>query len=76
MEEQMEIGGAVAALRNGKKVARAGWNGKNMHLEMHDGHPELGGWRSFVVIKDATDMRVPWNASQADLLADDWVTVP
>lgn len=36
----MEIGGAVAAMRSGQKVRRAGWNGKGMwivlmpHLEL------------------------------------------
>ena len=28
----MNFGEAVAALKNGKKVARAGWNGKGMFL--------------------------------------------
>ncbi len=29
----MDIGGAVEQLHVGKKVFRAGWNGKNMYLE-------------------------------------------
>jgi len=34
-EEQnisLDFGGAIAALKNGAKVARAGWNGKGMFL--------------------------------------------
>ena len=30
--KDMNFGEAVAALKNGKKVARAGWNGKGMFL--------------------------------------------
>lgn len=33
-EQAMNIGGAVAALRLGYRVARAGWNGKNMWLSL------------------------------------------
>jgi hypothetical protein len=32
MEPLMDFGGAIHALKAGKKVARLGWNGKNMFL--------------------------------------------
>ena len=32
MGDEFDIGGAVAALNAGKKVARTGWNGKGMWL--------------------------------------------
>jgi hypothetical protein len=72
----MNFGQAIEAMKRGEAVARAGWNGKGMFVYIDDGHPEIGGWRPFVVIKDATDMRGPWNASQADMLAEDWAIVP
>lgn len=32
MEKNLDFGKAIAALKEGKKVARAGWNGKEMFL--------------------------------------------
>lgn len=34
----MEIGGAVAALKAGHRIARAGWNGKHMWLSLTPGN--------------------------------------
>lgn len=36
----MNIGGAVAAMKAGKKVARKGWNGKNMFAVYQKGYPD------------------------------------
>ena len=32
MNENLNFGDAIKALKEGKKVARKGWNGKNMYL--------------------------------------------
>lgn len=32
MEKTMNFGGAIAALKDGKRVSRMGWNGKGMYL--------------------------------------------
>ncbi len=32
MEQTMDFGGAIVALKSGKRVARKGWNGKGMYL--------------------------------------------
>lgn len=37
----MNIGEAVQALKQGKRVARAGWNGKGMWLAYSPGSPSL-----------------------------------
>ena len=34
------IGGAVALLMTGNKVAREGWNGKGMYIVLQKGYPE------------------------------------
>ena len=34
----MDFGGAIKALKEGKRVARQGWNGKNMFLIMNGGY--------------------------------------
>lgn len=68
----MNIGDAVAALKCGEKVARAGWNGKGMHLELQvpDEHSKMT--LPYVYMKTVQGDLVPWLASQTDLLAEDW----
>lgn len=34
-----DFGGALAMLRTGRKVARAGWNGKGMWIVLQRGYP-------------------------------------
>lgn len=77
----MDIGGAVKQLKNGSKVVRAGWNGRNMWLLYAgsgtfsiDGRVE-GNLIQHIVMKTAQDEFVPWLCSQSDLLADDWEVV-
>lgn len=36
----MKFGQAVEALKDGKKVARAGWNGKDMFVVYQKGYPQ------------------------------------
>jgi len=83
----MNIGGAVCALKAGKRIARKGWNGKKMwlHLVRFDGTARVscvsvegGVWcrqADFVEMKTADNMLVPWLCSQTDLLAEDWEIV-
>jgi hypothetical protein len=56
----------------GYRVARAGWNGKGMHLELQvpDAHSKMT--LPYVFMKTAQGDLVPWLCSQTDLLADDW----
>lgn len=85
--EGMTFGLAIEALKAGKKVARAGWNGKGMYLFMigvpggndfwtytngkNDNLPLL----PFIAMKTADHHVVPWLASQTDMLAEDWAVV-
>jgi hypothetical protein len=66
----LTFGLAVEALRMGKKVARAGWNGKGMWLRItcEDDATAL----PWVGMKTADNKFVPWLASQTDILAEDW----
>lgn len=72
----MDIGEAVAAMRAGGRVARSGWNGKSMWLEiqMPDEHSKMT--EPYVYMKTAQGGLIPWLCSQADLLAVDWARVP
>ena len=84
---QLTFGDAVAALKQGKKVSRAGWNGKGMFLFLVPGStfkvnrpPLLGiypegteiNYCPHIDMKTADNKVVPWLASQKDVLAEDW----
>lgn len=83
----MNFGNAISALKKGLWVARAGWNGKGMHLYLEDwfeGHmtfPTPNGtherrYQPCIVMFTAQGLHQPgWLASQADMLADDWIVV-
>ena len=86
----MPFGLAVEAVKKGKKIARAGWNGKGMFLFLVPGStfkvnraPLLGiypegteiNYHAHIDMKTADDKVVPWLASQTDVLADDWYIV-
>ena len=79
----MNFGDAIAALKNGKKVRRAGWNGRGMHLYLEDAFwiPIRAGvyngavrqYEPVICMFTAQQKHQPgWLASQADMLADDW----
>lgn len=79
----MNIGQVVDALKEGKFVRRAGWNGKNMHLYLEDqlSYTVPGGvfkgvrreYAPVIVIHNAKGIHQPgWVCSQEDLLATDW----
>jgi len=84
------FGKAIEALKQGNKVARTGWNGKNMFLFLVPGStfkvnraPLLGiypegteiNYCPHIDMKTADDKVVPWLASQTDVLAEDWEIV-
>lgn len=77
----MDIGRAIEAMREGAKVARTGWNGKGMWLELQvpDAHSKMTLPYVFLNYpanaQNTPGARVPWLASQTDLLADDWKIV-
>jgi hypothetical protein len=86
----MDFSQALTEIKNGKKVARAGWNGKDMFLFLVPGStftvnraPLLGiypegtqiDYHAHIDMKTAQGYVVPWLASQSDLLCDDWVLV-
>lgn len=68
----MNFGDALAMVKAGRKVARAGWNGKGMWLELQ--RPDSGSRMTlpYIFMKTVDDNLVPWLASQTDMLAEDW----
>ena len=86
----MTFGMALEALRIGLKVARKGWNGKDMFLFHVNGstfnvnrEPLLGiypegteiNYQAHIDMKTTDGTIVPWLASQSDMLATDWKLV-
>ena len=69
----MDFGWALARLREGQKVCRTGWNGKNMYLSLQipDEHSKMT--LPYIYMYTATQDLVPWLASQTDMLATDWM---
>lgn len=66
---------ALAYLHQGKRVTRAGWNGKGMYiaLQIPDEHSKMR--RPYIYMSPVDGDLVPWVASQSDLLATDWYVV-
>lgn len=79
--KNMDFGLALTALKEGHRVARSGWNGKGMWLEIQ--RPDLGSKMTlpyiYMTTPHGTDGRpynlVPWLASQTDMLSSDWEIV-
>ena len=64
--------GALAALYDGCRVARQGWNGKGQNLGLQRPDANSANSLPYIFIITVTGDRVPWVASQTDLLAQDW----
>ena len=71
----LSFGDAIKALKNGQMVARTGWNGKGMWLALQipDQHSKMS--LPYIYMKTADNHRVPWLASQTDMLSEDWNVV-
>jgi hypothetical protein len=70
--ESRDFGWALLRLLAGKRVAREGWNGKGMWLELQvpDAHSKMK--QPYIFIVPVGGQLVPWVASQSDLLSTDW----
>ena len=71
-------------LKEGKRVARRGWNGKGIYLELQcpDAHSKMTLPYIYITTSglvtdnpEAPKGVVPWLASQTDLLSEDWFVV-
>lgn len=69
------IGWAVKQMHNGSRVARSGWNGKDMYLALQLPDKNSKMTLPYVYIKTVNNELVPWLCSQTDLLATDWFIV-
>lgn len=82
IKSKMAFGEAIAAMKNGLRVCRAGWNGKGIFIEIQN-PDENSKMTSPYIFIDTTGLqtdnnhapksRVPWLASQTDMLSSDWM---
>jgi len=68
----MDFGEAVKMLKAGKRVSRAGWNGKGMWLALQvpDEHSKMG--HPYAYMKGVDGKFFPWNPNNLDVFAEDW----
>lgn len=73
MKNEMNFGEAIELLKSGCRVAREGWNGRGMYIELQtpDAHSKMT--LPYIYMKTVTGDLVPWLASQTDVLATDWI---
>ena len=77
----LTFGDAIHFLKAGKRVARHGWNGKGMWLEMQRPDERSKMTLPYLYLSYPNDSvntpgaRVPWLASQTDMLTEDWVVL-
>lgn len=78
---------AIKLLKANKKLARKGWNGKKQYIQIAhnisyttaDGnivnaeHDAMGN--KAIAFVGTSGVQVGWLASQADMLAEDWIIV-
>ena len=80
----MDFGKAIQLVKEGKKVQREGWNGKNQYIELATNisyvnakhktinaeHEAIGN--KAIAFVGTSGVQIGWLASQADMLAEDW----
>ncbi len=80
----MNFGLAISKLKAGDRMRRSGWNGKGIFIELQcpDEHSKMTHPYIFIDTtglqtdnESAPKDRVPWLASQTDMLSDDWEIV-
>lgn len=80
----MDFGRAIEALKRGRKIAREGWNGKDMFLFLAKGEDltacicgdDMPPCTDSICMQTAQNtVAIGWLASQTDVLAEDWKIV-
>ena len=83
----MDFGKAIKLLKEGKRVQRQGWNGKGQYIELATNisykntnaevvnaeHDAIGN--KAIAFVGTSGVQLGWLASQADMLAEDWIVV-
>lgn len=84
-EATFSFGEAIKYMKRGMRVARKGWNGKKQYIQLATGisyktaqgeivnceHDAIGN--QAIAFVGTSGVQMGWLASQADMLAEDWV---
>ena len=80
----MNLGVAIELLKDGRKMAREDWQTRGLFLQLQKPDPNSLMTSAYIYL-DSTQTknnnsiysktRIPWVATQADLLAEDWMVV-
>lgn len=80
----MNFGQAIELMKQGHRVSRQGWNGKNQYIELatcisyknasgeivNCEHDAIGN--KAIAFVGTSGVQMGWLASQSDMLAEDW----
>ena len=90
-KSNLNFGQAIELMKQGKKVARVGWNGAGMFTYLvpaaaylaqtgiakeHFGGHAMVPYREYLALKTAQGDVATWAPSCSDALAEDWELVP
>ena len=81
----MNFGKAIEVVKNGGRISRKGWNGKEQYVELatcvsyknaqgeiiNVNHEAMGN--KALAFVGTSGVQLGWLASQPDMLSDDWV---
>ena len=84
-EATFDFGQAIKYMKRGLKVTRKGWNGKKQYIQLATGisykttdgkvvnceHETIGN--RAIAFVGTSGVQMGWLASQADMLAEDWI---
>lgn len=85
LTDEFDFSFALEQLKQGQKVCRKGWNGKKQYIELatsisyknangdvvNCNHDAIGN--QAIAFVCTSGVQIGWLASQADMLADDWM---
>ena len=88
--KNLNFGQAIEAAKQGKKIAREGWNGNGMFAYIvpaqsypaqteiaknHFGENAMVPYRAYWALKTAQEDIATWAPSGSDTLAEDWIVL-
>lgn len=84
--KKLNFGQALEAAKQGKRIAREGWNGANMYAYIVPANTypaqtdiarkefgEMVPYRAYWALKTAQNDIATWGPSGSDTLAEDWI---
>lgn len=75
MSEEFGFAAAFLIVKQGRSIARRGWNGKDMFVRAQYPDENSKMTQPYLYITTPAGDRIPWLISQADVFAEDWFEV-